>query len=274
MGLFHVPKARRVLVLQQELGDEAFQERLRIASVGYPNLSLDNLYIYPCFGLKFDTAAGQAILKTLFRELRPEVVIFDPLYKFWCIADEDKAAQIQRREDILDEFIVDFSLSVIITHHLKKPHRDGTGKYIRQESSMELRGSSQLTAWADTIMVMTPIEKDKIMASFDMRHAPDEPPVLILNRDRAHMRFVAEIQGQPTGVNENNVILALQTNKGHMAYNDLVMALTTVQGGKRTWQRALTGLKSKGLISYTGTGPTPRTVWLLNPRTIGWHLFD
>jgi len=274
LGLFDISRPRRVILMQQEIGDEAFQERLSTAANGYRNLSLDNLLIYPCFGLKFDTPAGNKEIELLLKETEPEVIVLDPLYKFWSISDENASAQQQRSLDVLDRYIATYGVSIIIAHHLKKPSRDSSGRFIRQDSSLELRGSSQLVAWADTVLVMNPIEKDRLIGTLDMRHAKDEPPVLVLTWDRDRLRFSVEIQGQPTGAYEQGIVKILQAGNSHMAYEDLTKALVSVGSSKRTWQRALSSLRSKGLVAYTGAGSQPKSVWLLNPRTVGWHLLD
>lgn len=274
LGLFDIPRPRRVIMMQQEIGDEAFQQRLSSAAKGYRNLSLDNLFIYPCAGLKFDTPAGNKEIELLLAEIEPDVIVLDPLYKFWCVSDENAAAEVQRREDILDRYISTFGVSIIIAHHLKKPNRDVSGRFVRQESSLDLRGSSQLVAWADTVLVLSPVEKDKLVGTLDMRHAKDEPPVLILNRDRANMRFNAEMQGDPTGPVEQSVVKVLQSAGNHMAYKDIMKVITSGGSSRRTCQAALSRLRTKGLITYTGMGTEPRSIWLVNPRTVGWHLFE
>lgn len=274
LGLFDIPRPRRVILMQQEIGDEAFQERLAAAANGCRNLSLDNLLIYPCFGLKFDTPAGDREINLLLKEVGPEVIILDPLYKFWSISDENASAQQQRSLDVLDKYISTFGISIIIAHHLKKPTRDMQGRFVRQESSLELRGSNQLVAWADTVLVLSPIENGRLVGTLDMRHAKDECPVLILTGDKVNLHFNAEIQGQPTGTHEQGIVKILQAGNSHLPYKDLTKALVTTGISRRTCQTALSHLRSKGVIAYTGSGTQPKNVWLISPRTVGWHLFD
>ena len=127
----------RVLYLQFELGTEVLQSRMKQSGKEYANV-----FVGTTFNMKLDTPQGQEVLLNALREIEPNVLILDPLYKI-ISGDENEATDVKRITDFVDSIIDAYrhtALSVLIIHHAGK------------DSSRGGRGSSLLEGYPDSVI--------------------------------------------------------------------------------------------------------------------------
>lgn len=154
---FSVRDPARVLLLDQELGAYGLQARARKIFAGHPVECLaENLWWsskHP--EMKFDTPEGRGIIARLVDQVRPNVLILDPISKFHT-SDENSNTEIARLLLNIDHLISDYrdlDLSVIISHHFGKPSRDPRWTFDRLDP-YNFRGSSNWYGDMDTLATM------------------------------------------------------------------------------------------------------------------------
>ena len=154
---FEIPQAARVLILDQELGAYGLQARAKKIFAGHPVECLtENLWWsskHP--EMKFDTPEGRAVIRGLVEDVRPNVLILDPISKFHS-SDENSNTEIARLLLNIDHLISDFreqELSVIIAHHFGKPSRDPRWAWDKLDP-YNFRGSSNWYGDMDTLATM------------------------------------------------------------------------------------------------------------------------
>src|SRR5262249_30779828 len=117
----------------------------------------------------------------IIRAKRPEVVIWDPLYKLHS-QDENKSDRMQRVLDKFDYLRSTFHVTQLIVHHHGKPSKDTTAR----DGFQLMRGSSVFDAFADTYLTLIPHRKDqgfryqKLIFTLPNAEAPED---LILDRN-------------------------------------------------------------------------------------------
>jgi RecA-family ATPase len=175
-----VPHSRRVLYIEQEIGEDGLGERLgSIVHNSNPDSSMFYLKTRDST-LRMDTADGRLAIENEIVACKAEVVIFDPLTKFHLL-DENSAQAMSTIARVWDSWIEKYGISIIIVHHTGKqsvefPRRGGD----------RLRGSSAIFGDLDTL-----IEVDRVSSTsnsepvlnlrFEMRRG--EPlPVMIVRR--------------------------------------------------------------------------------------------
>ncbi|HYA40491.1 MAG TPA: AAA family ATPase, partial [Syntrophobacteraceae bacterium] len=93
LNQFDVPKPRQVLYLQEEIGERSMQDRLRKQLTYAKSLGIDpgsNFELVNKSGIRLMTDEGLKTVMCLLRARRPEVVIWDCLYRFQSL-NENKA---------------------------------------------------------------------------------------------------------------------------------------------------------------------------------------
>src|SRR5262249_8047921 len=105
---------------------------------------------------KLDTDDGIKSFMRIIRAKRPEVIIWDPLYKLHS-QDENKADRMQRVLDKFDYIRSVFHVTQLIVHHHGKPSKETTAR----DGFQLMRGSSVFDAFADTYFTLVPHRKDE-----------------------------------------------------------------------------------------------------------------
>ncbi len=96
--------------------------------------------------LRLDTPADRARLLDTVQQLRPVLLILDPLIRLHRV-DENDATQIAGLLSYLRELQRQFALAVMLVHHARK---DSNGS----RPGQALRGSSELHGWGDSNLYM------------------------------------------------------------------------------------------------------------------------
>jgi len=181
---FPVGRRWRVLYIQLEISEKSIADRLRkmlpyARSEGFdPGSYLEILNMPP---FKIDTDDGLKNYMRIIRSKRPEVVIWDPLYKLHT-QDENKSDRMQRVLDKFDYLRSTFNIAQFIVHHHGKPSKDTAAR----DGFQLMRGSSVFDAFADTYLTLIPHKKDEgsryQRLIFTLRNA-EAPEDLILDRN-------------------------------------------------------------------------------------------
>jgi hypothetical protein len=144
---FPVRRSGPVLLFPAEDSLAVVRQRLEgiaaAAQVPFDSLPLE---VITAPSLRLDTAADCLRLSDTVQELRPILLILDPLIRLHRV-DENDATQIAGLLSYLRELQRQFALAVMLVHHARKDsHASRPGQ--------ALRGSSELHGWGDSNLYM------------------------------------------------------------------------------------------------------------------------
>ena len=183
-----VPEPLRTLYIDAEVGERTNKARvLKIFNKADPRIWADNFYhVSKNLELQLDSHRGVAYFGDLIRDVRPNVLVLDPI-SFMHHGDENSAHDVgslfltlaRLKERGRDE-----QLSIVFSHHFRKPPfgqyaigYDYLGEY-------NFRGSSKWKDGGDTILTMSRednfanadgSEAWKLKLRFLCRHGPSAP---------------------------------------------------------------------------------------------------
>lgn len=169
---FEIPQPVKVLFLQQEINEFNLQKRFKKMC---NKIKVDNgkFYCATC-NLKLDNENDFSRLKSFIEEINPDVVILDPLYKFFLGLDENSSKEVKLLLDKLDMISKQYGVALVIIHHHKKSN--GNEKF----GSYQMRGSSTLFDYGDSYIILNKDSKDKILrVDFELRNAENPEPLFI-----------------------------------------------------------------------------------------------
>jgi hypothetical protein len=128
-------------------------------------------------------------IEHIIKDFRPNLIILDPLTSL--LKKEDKKEDVEGLLRELDRLIDRYSLSIVIIHHSRKAQGRG-------DTLQNLRGSSALTGWADTICQIERVNnnRNKIRLSWESRHAEEELEPMVLNFNREQCSFTEEVSSK------------------------------------------------------------------------------
>jgi hypothetical protein len=179
---FTVTRPRRVLYFQAEVGEPSLQDRLKKMltelSTEEKQLVRENLFFCNDPRLKLTRPEAIAAIREAIEKFSPEVVVFDPLYKYHT-GDESSVRDMTAFFDPLDALIADYGVAVLIVHH----HGKGRGENLVTPAHHN-RGSSTIADWADSLLTLTfeDADADVVKLCFTLRNA-EEPPPMALQRN-------------------------------------------------------------------------------------------
>jgi len=159
----------RVLSLQIEMSHHAFLHRLKASSLSSLQDVRDNFYPWTEWWLKLDTSEGKNRLEEVIREVEPDVFILDPFYKT-LTGSENSVQDLTRFFDNLDLLISQYHFSLLFSAQGRKTLLvPKMGKVDMGDE--ELRGSTAIGGWAETIMGIRRAGGNKRKLSFTVRHS-------------------------------------------------------------------------------------------------------
>ena len=144
---FPVRRSGQVLLFPAEDSLAVVRQRLEsiaaAAQVAFDSLPVE---VITAPSLRLDTPADRLRLSNTVQELRPVLLILDPLIRLHRV-DENDATQIAGLLSYLRELQRQFQLAVMLVHHARKDsHSSRPGQ--------ALRGSSELHGWGDSNLYM------------------------------------------------------------------------------------------------------------------------
>lgn len=168
-GGLEIPERVKVMYVQFEMDEYIVYER-QLASGILPK-DYDQVYIATPRALKLDNQALFELFKKSLQEIRPDVLILDPLYNLHNL-DENDAGEMQLVFDKLDELIKEFNLALILVHHHRKEYAGPGGDTSRPED--RARGTSKLQDWPDTLVTVERDDRnDRRILHFVCRRNPE-----------------------------------------------------------------------------------------------------
>lgn len=152
----------RVLYLEMELGEHGLLERLK-GKEGRPGLMTGitadglELYLQPRdTAMRLDTREGRDYIRQILEQIKPDVVVADPLAKF-NLSNENDAQEMGAIMRALDHYVEDFKSAWIIVHHIGKQDPDPAKQ---KRGGDRLRGSSAIFADVDTLLEVTRLSSE------------------------------------------------------------------------------------------------------------------
>jgi len=183
---FKVTKPRKVLYIQAELREGRLQGRFKAwhewAALNKIDFPKDMFHIWSTNGpLNLTEKLGDGIepdhpLEIIYREmdeLKPEVIVFDPLASFHDVNEND-SKEMKTLCCVVDRIKEHMNVAVVIAHHFRKGSvSDKQGMALHDR----IRGSNVMTAWADSIIAIygNQASKDQKHLEFLLRDSDANP---------------------------------------------------------------------------------------------------
>lgn len=189
---FTIDKSRRVLLFEKEIGEDDLEDRLaplyESLNPDEQKLFRENFFSHSVDNkINFDTVEGMKELERIIREVKPEVVIFDPLIEFHS-QDENSSTSMAT---MLKNFMIlcrRTKVTPILSHHEGKVDADAG-----RDGGSRLRGSSALYGKGDTFINLKVVNKNamRIQVEFTLRRGKPIKDILIkLDPDTLEARFI------------------------------------------------------------------------------------
>ncbi len=165
LGRFKVHDRGKVLIYLAEDSLAAVRERLDALSKRH-DLAIDDLDIdvITASRMRLDLRRDQVRLQKTVRTLSPRLLILDPLVRIPG-ADENSSAEISSLLAYLRLLQREFSVSLVVVHHVRKSAAPS------QAAGQGLRGSGDLHAWSDAALYLKRKSED-VLVTVEHRSAP------------------------------------------------------------------------------------------------------
>jgi hypothetical protein len=171
---FTVPEPVKVMFIQGEISIWTMQDRVR-EMLKWARPEPGNLVFVQGRGLKLTRSQGFQAVQEKVQMHMPDVVFFDPLYKFHG-GDENSVTEMKNVLDRFDDLIELYGVTVATVHHNRK---DSSGSAL---DPAKIRGASVLFDYCDTSMRLD-LDEDcdppEINVAFTCRNAESPPPTRI-----------------------------------------------------------------------------------------------
>ncbi len=168
LGRFSVGQPGPTLVFLAEDAIPSVRSRIE-ALCTQRNFDINRLDLYAITAstLRLDLADDQDRLRATLADLRPRLLLLDPLVRLHRL-DENSAADISKLLGFIRETQRAFDTAIVLVHHASKRHRAQPGQ--------SLRGSSDLHAFGDSNAYLAR-RKDRITLTIEHRSAKSINPV-------------------------------------------------------------------------------------------------
>ena len=145
-----------------------------------------DLYVITASALRLDLADDQNRLKSTLGDLRPRLLVLDPLVRLHRL-DENSASDISKLLGFVRELQRTHDCAIVLVHHASKKHHAQPGQ--------ALRGSSDLHAFGDSNAYLAR-RKKRLVLTLEHRSAKPPDPVeleLVSGADdtQAHLKVVS-----------------------------------------------------------------------------------
>lgn len=164
LGVYKVPQARTVLLIQEESGRAAFKERVRRVSLAYGES--DNLFLISNRPFNLEEKMGYERLKMEIAKVRPALLILDPLSSF-VRGNQNDAQNMGNFIRSLVDLRNEFDMAVAIVHHAKK------------SDPKQFRGSSVLHASSEVTIRMFRFDEaiSRSRVQFELKDSESPDPI-------------------------------------------------------------------------------------------------
>ncbi len=163
---FSVQEQGPVLVFPAEDEASAVRERLQgICNFRGVDFKKLNLWLIESYALHLDMKEDMDALDNTLSKLKPRLLILDPLIRLHNV-DENSATEIAKVLSFLRKLQRKHSVAVLLVHHARKNASGDPG--------LGLRGSTEIRAWADSILYLR--RNKSLELSVEHRAAPAPEP--------------------------------------------------------------------------------------------------
>ena len=160
----------KVLYLQLEVPPPQLHNRITKMTHNNNGIENQNFWLWYEPSLKLDTHNGITKLTHRLEEIRPDVLVIDPVYK--VVTDTNNVTVFI---DQIDELKEQFGLSILMVHHPRKRSNDPKKGEKEFGDADDMLGSSIFLDWADSVIRVERESHTEIKVSFDVaRHAENE----------------------------------------------------------------------------------------------------
>jgi hypothetical protein len=168
-----------VLYIDEENGIETLKDRISKIKQGMDiNETLDNLGYVSFEGIKLDRVEWRDKINNFLTDHNPCVIIVDSFRRI-ISAEENDATEVNKVfTELIRPITQEHNCTWILIHHLRK----GVGGKAPEDIMDELRGSSELTNYADIVIIFTRPSKTQnrfIFREAKCRRAKEQPPYMI-----------------------------------------------------------------------------------------------
>lgn len=192
LGRFEVTGRGPVLVYLAE--DALAQVRERVSGLcvarGLDLQTLD-LHAITAPSLRLDTAGDQDRLRRTARDLRPKLLVLDPLVRLHRL-DENSAGEVSALLSFLRDLQRSLDLALVLVHHTRKNVPAGV------QAGQGLRGSGDFHAWSDSSLYLRR-RRDVLSLSVEHRShaAPDSVSLRLRTEPAPHLEIVEAVPATP-----------------------------------------------------------------------------
>jgi RecA-family ATPase len=167
-------------MFQAEVGERRMQQRFQRQVATFSEDVHSNLYNVCTFSmLKLDDQEGEAFLMGAVQDLKPDVVVIDPMANFHS-GDENVARDVLRVTSVLDQ-VRSLGPAVVLVHHHGKASTE------RSNVGHKARGSTALPGWYDTHLSLERADEN-VRLRFELRNG-ETPQDMLLRLNPKTMLF-------------------------------------------------------------------------------------
>jgi len=167
----YATKQCKVYYLQLEMPYLAYAQRLKATKLSNVPLVQDNFYTTTKFWLKLDRDEGYSWLDREIGEVKPDILVIDPLYK--CLSGNENTSQdMTSIFDKLDMLLEKYNIAMLFTMQGRKAHVNNKG-FAVDMGDAELRGSTASGGWVDSILGIRKGEGTNRKISCTLRHGSE-----------------------------------------------------------------------------------------------------
>lgn len=194
-GRYAVPERGKALLYLAEDSLPVIRERVS-ALAAHRGLTIDALdvHVIRVPRMRLDLASDQSRLQETARELRPKLLVLDPLVRLHALNEND-ASEVSALLSYLRGLQRELDLSLVLVHHTRKNQAPGL------QAGQCLRGSGDFHAWSDSALYLRRV-KGALMMTIEHRAAASPEPVglrLVVGPHGPHLEVV-EGQLQPEAI--------------------------------------------------------------------------
>jgi hypothetical protein len=195
LGRYTVSKPGPVLVYLAEDALPVVRERIEgMARHRGLDLGSVEVHVITAPALRLDRGRDRARLRETTKELRPKLLLLDPLVRLHGI-DENHAGEVAELLGYFRSLQRQLDLSVLLVHHTRKSAAGGVA------AGQGLRGSSDIHAFGDSNLYLRR-SREHLMLSSEHRAAPAAAPVyleLVATDERTtHLEVIGEVRDGST----------------------------------------------------------------------------
>ncbi|MDP6423239.1 MAG: AAA family ATPase [Planctomycetota bacterium] len=186
LGIYPVPRRGRVVVYMAEDAQPIVRQRLD-ALCAHHGLCLERLDLFAITAdaVRLDLEADQRRLEATIANLRPRLLVLDPLVRLHRI-DENSAGEVSVLLAFLRRLQRKYAMAVLLVHHSRK---NGSAT----QPGQALRGSGDLHAFGDSNLYLRRV-RDRLVLTFEHRAAaaPDPVDLVLVTGETPHLECVSD----------------------------------------------------------------------------------